>query len=383
MQLTKKLFIYFSLMSGSVAAIAQDAAAPVKEVSSATNMLALTMIMVALILAFVIYALGQVLITLTRQVVEKQQASSNKVLSVLLMIGFSLLAFTGHSQEMVTGEVVKVVPNYGGLSSTAFWTLATVIIIEIIAILFMMSFIGRMKAELIPAKEAKPLRILEWWKRMDKKVFTAAVPVEKETDIELDHEYDGIKELDNSLPPWWKWGFIITIFISVIYMLHFHGFGSGKNPTEEYEAELVKAKAQMEAYAAKNKDKIDENNIVMPDAAGIAAGEKIYQQVCWACHGKAGEGGAGPNLTDEYWMHKGSLTDIYISIKNGYPDKGMQAWEKQYSPKQISDITGFIKSLKGTNPPAAKAPQGDLYVEQATTDSSLPAPIAKLDSLKK
>ncbi|RYD78302.1 MAG: c-type cytochrome [Sphingobacteriales bacterium] len=295
------------------------------------------------------------------------------------MFGLSLLAITGQAQDAATEEVVKVVPNYGGLSATAFWTLATVIIIEIVAILFMMSFIGRMKAELMPAKEKKPLRILEWWKRMDKKIFTAAVPVEKEADIELDHEYDGIKELDNSLPPWWKWGFIITIFISIAYMLNFHAFGSGKNPTEEYEAELVAAKAQMEAYAAKNKDRVDENNIVMADAAGIAAGEKIFQQVCWACHGKAGEGGAGPNLTDDYWMHKGSLTDIYLSIKHGYPDKGMQAWEKQYSPKQISDITSYIKSLQGTNPAGAKAPQGDLFTDTAGADSTT----AAVDSVKK
>ncbi len=382
MQLTKKLFIYISLMSSSVAAMAQDEVTAVKEVSSSTNMLALTMIFVALILAFVIYALGQVLVTLTRQVFEKQKESSAKVLSLLFLLGFSLLSFSGFSQEVATEEIVKVVPNYGGLSSTAFWTLATVIIIEIIAIIFMMSFIGRMKAELMPAKESKPLRILEWWKRMDKKVFTAAVPIEKEADIELDHEYDGIKELDNSLPPWWKWGFIITIFISIIYLLHFHGFGNGKNPTEEYEAELVKAKAQLEAYAAKNKDKIDESNIVMSDAAGIAAGEKIFQQVCWACHGKAGEGGAGPNLTDDYWIHKGSLTDIYMSIKKGYPDKGMQAWEKQYSPKQISDLTSYVKMMGGTNPPGAKAPEGDLYSDEAIADSTVVA-TAVVDSVKK
>lgn len=351
----------------------------VKEVASSVNMLAITMIMVALILAFVIYALGQVLLTLSRQAWEKEKAANNN-LPLLLIIGFAFFSNTTRAQES-TGALVKVMPNYGGLSGTAFWTLITVLVIEVIAILFMMSYINRIKAELMPAKIKKQLRLLEWWNRMDKKVFTAAVPLEKETDIELDHEYDGIKELDNSLPPWWKWGFVITIFFAAVYLFHFHVMGSGKNPTEEYEAQLVQATKQMEAYAAKNKDKVDEDNIVMADATGIAAGREIFEQTCWACHGKLGEGGAGPNLTDDYWLHKGSLNDIYQSIKSGYPDKGMQAWEKQYSPKQISDITSFIKSIHGSNPPNGKAAQGELFTD--TPADSTAAVTIVTDSLKK
>ncbi|RYY67545.1 MAG: c-type cytochrome, partial [Chitinophagaceae bacterium] len=197
--------------------------------------------------------------------------------------------------------------------------------------------------------------------------------------IELDHVYDGIRELDNALPPWWKWGFIITIIVSVIYLFNFHLIGSGKDPVQEYETELAQAKISMDAYAAKNKDKIDEDNLQMPDETGIAAGRQIFEQVCWACHGKLGEGGAGPNLTDEYWLHKGSLTDIYHSVKNGYPDKGMQAWQKQYSPKQINDIAGYIRSLQNTNPPNGKAAQGELYTELALDSTSL----AAADSVKR
>ena len=108
----------------------------------------------------------------------------------------------------------------------------------------------------------------------------------------------------------------------------------------------------------------------MPDNAGLAKGKEIFESVCWTCHGKAGEGGTGPNLTDDYWIHKGSLTDIYMSIKKGYPDKGMQAWEKNYSPKEINDLAGYIKTMRGTNPPNPKPAQGDLYTETATTDSA-------------
>jgi cytochrome c oxidase cbb3-type subunit 3 len=159
--------------------------------------------------------------------------------------------------------------------------------------------------------------------------------------------------------------------------------GSGKNPTEEYEAELQKAKVEMQAYEAKNKDKVDENNIQLADATGLAEGREIFQQTCWACHGKMGEGGAGPNLTDDYWLHNGSLNDIYHTIKTGYPDKGMQSWEKQFSPKQISHIAGFIKSLKGTNPPNGKAPQGDLFTEATAVADSGSTASTKAESTKK
>jgi cytochrome c oxidase cbb3-type subunit 3 len=252
----------------------------------------------------------------------------------------------------------------------------------VIAILVMLFFIKRMQQELLPVKEkVKSVALKEWWARINNKFFTQAVPLEKEADVMLDHDYDGIKELDNSLPPWWKYGFVITIFFAAAYLIHFQVLGSGNNPTQEYEAELKTAAIQKEAYEAKNKDRVDENNIVMSDAAGIAAGKEIFQTACWACHGKGGEGGAGPNLTDEYWIHKGSLNDIYHTIKVGYPDKGMQAWEKQYSPKQMAELASYVKTLKGTNPPNPKAPQGDLYTDAPVIDSA--ATVVAKDSVQK
>ena len=123
------------------------------------------------------------------------------------------------------------------------------------AILGLLFFIKRIQQELLPAKEkVRSMALKEWWARVDNKFFTKAVPLEKEADVMLDHDYDGIKELDNALPPWWKYGFIITIFFAVAYLMHFHVLGSGNNPTQEYEAELKRAAVKMEAYAAKNKD---------------------------------------------------------------------------------------------------------------------------------
>jgi len=385
MRFTKTLLSRLKLMLAITfmgpAAFAQDAAA--KTTTSSTNQLEILMAVIALLLAFVIWGMGQVLVAMGKQALEKGKHSSEKVLSVIMLVGLSLLSLTGNAQDAAAGKVAEVA-NYGGMDSTSFWILATVIFTELVVITFMMFSIRRIQVELLPKSDKEKMMALrEWWSRLDKKVFTKAVAVEKEADVLLDHDYDGIRELDNALPPWWKWGFIFTIGVAFIYLLNFHVLGYGKNPTEEYQEEVAKAAQAKELYESKNVDKIDEANLKMPDAAGLTAAKEIFTSVCWTCHGKQGEGGAGPNLTDDYWIHKGSLSDVYQSIKHGYPDKGMQAWEKNYSPKEINNLAGYIKTLKGTNPPNPKAPQGDLYTEVAATDSAAVKPVAVADSLKK
>jgi cytochrome c oxidase cbb3-type subunit 3 len=259
----------------------------------------------------------------------------------------------------------------------------TVIGMELTVILFLAFSIRRMYTELLPEKiktAKEESRLAEWWEKMDAKFFTKAVSVEREADILLDHNYDGIKELDNSLPPWWKYGFYITIGIAFIYLLNFHVLGLGKNPTEEYTVEMENARIKKEIYDANNKDKIDENNVLMADAGGLIAGQRLFETNCVACHLKDGGGSVGPNLTDNYWLHKGSLNDIYNTIKNGYPDKGMQAWNSQFIPKEISFLTSYVKSLAGTKPAVAKVQQGEFYTDAAPVAISDSGSVAKPDS---
>ncbi len=334
-----------------------------------TNYAVILMVTVASLLAFVIWGLSSVLMTYARKVFEKSK-EAKKVLPIILLITFSLFTYTSGAQDTAQ-EAVKVVHNYAGLSPVAFWALVSVISIEMIVILVFIFMIKRFERELLSKKsKVKSFNFSAWWARIDKKIFTKAIPVEREADILLDHDYDGIRELDNPLPPWWKYGFYITIGIAIVYLLNYEVLGYGKNPTQEYNEEMAKAKIQMEEYAAKSGNTIDENNIKMPDADGLAKGKEIFTTTCWPCHGKLGEGGVGPNLTDNYWIHKGSLNDIYLSIKHGYPDKGMQAWGKTFSAKEINDLAGYIKTLKGSNPPNGKAPQGDLFTDDASSDSS-------------
>lgn len=192
----------------------------------------------------------------------------------------------------------------------------------------------------------------------------AAVPVEQEKSIELDHNFDGIRELDNHLPPWWKYLFYFTIVWGIIYVVVYHFTDSLPLQLDEYRNEV--AAAEM----AKPKSKFDEAMLAYTaDAAILAKGKETYITSCAPCHGAAGGGVVGPNLTDEYWLHGGTVKDIYATIKNGVTEKGMAAWASSLSPEQIRDVTFFIVSIKGTNPPGAKAPQGTQVAPEAPAQS--------------
>ena len=328
---------------------------------SSLNWLEILLVATAIVLVFVIWGMGQVLLVLGKKIQEKHRASLTKAATILI----GLFTWAGAQAQDAAAPVASS-SNYGGLPATEFWALASVSLLETL-IIFILAFLGRrMYRALTGAAEvhrevSSRWSFAEWWSRMDKKFMTRAVPVEKEADVLLDHDYDGIRELDNALPPWWKYGFYVTVVVAVIYMFNFHVFGYGKNPEQEYMAEMEAGKRMEEAYKAKTKNLVDENNVTLADAAGISEGEKLYKQSCVACHGANGEGGIGPNLTDAYWIHGGSLNDIYKTIKLGYPEKGMQSWESMFTPVQMKDLTSYVKSIKGTNPANAKAPQGEEY----------------------
>jgi len=386
----KKIFLAAISLPMAQVILAQNAATTAeKTVASGNNQLAVLLVIMTVVLSFVIWGMGRILVELSRQVMEKSR-NTPKALGLLLLIAGSLLAQQSFAQD--AAAAVKVVPNYGGLSETTFYFFVTVIAIEVLVILFMAFSIRRIYYELMPQRKVvagQKSALGSWWARMDSKLFTKAIPVEKEADVMLDHDYDGIHELDNALPPWWKYGFYITIGIALVYLLNFHVLGIGKNPDQEYVAEMEKAKVEKDIYDAQNKDKIDENNVPMADAAGLATAQQMFEANCVACHLKGGAGNVGPNLTDDYWIHKGSLNDIFKSIKIGYPDKGMQSWSTKFNPKEMSLLASYIKSLRGTNPPNAKAPQGDMYVDVATTPKADSAgvkkdtvKVVKLDSVK-
>lgn len=199
------------------------------------------------------------------------------------------------------------------------------------------------------------------WGTISDKIWNL-VPKDKEQDIDLGHEYDGIRELDNSLPPWWLWLFYGTIIWAAVYLWYYHMSDKGPNQEQEYIAAMELGDAEKAKFQAKQADVVDEKTVtLLVGEKELAEGKEIYITNCKVCHGDNGEGLVGPNFTDKYWIHGGSINDLFKTIKYGVPDKGMISWQAQLKPGMIQKVASYILSFQGTNPPNQKEPQGVLY----------------------
>ena len=187
----------------------------------------------------------------------------------------------------------------------------------------------------------------------------------EERDLELDHNYDGIKELDNKLPPWWLYSFYATIIFAFGYMAYYHVF-DGDTQDMEFQNEMAAAAIAIEEYKKNAPDLINAENVtVLADAADIEKGQSLYQVSCMACHAVDGGGGIGPNLTDEHWILGGGIKNIYHTIsEGGRAGKGMIAWKSSLSPGEMQQISSYIITLQGTTPAAPKEPEGDIWTEE-------------------
>ncbi|HEY0977119.1 MAG TPA: cbb3-type cytochrome c oxidase N-terminal domain-containing protein, partial [Flavobacteriales bacterium] len=192
-------------------------------------------------------------------------------------------------------------------------------------------------------------------------------------------DYDGIRELDNVLPPWWLWLFYGTIAWGVIYLVNVHVIDIWPQQGMEYNNEMAKAKADVEAYMATLTNTVDENTVTLADdAATLGSGRALFKQFCTPCHGADAAGSetsVGPNLIDAYWLHGGGVKNVFRTIKYGVPEKGMISWKSQLQPAEIRALASYILSLQGSGPPTQKAPQGGLWKEEAISPDSTAVPV--------
>lgn len=216
--------------------------------------------------------------------------------------------------------------------------------------------------------------------------LTRSHPVEDESRLLLDHDYDGIKELDNTLPPWWVYLFYATIFFSVVYLLRFEVMG-GDNQETELRNEMAEAKKAIEEWKKTAPDQMNEDKVtLLTDASDLDKGKSIFQTNCVACHRADGGGQIGPNLTDEYWIAGGGIKNVFHTITHGGRDgKGMIAWNTTLKPTEIQHVASYVLSLQGTNPKDPKAPDGEIWKDEAAkAPDSTKAPASKpLASLEK
>ncbi len=245
-----------------------------------------------------------------------------------------------------------------------------VFLVALISVEVMVSAINNIAYQLTPEEkrleieqaQAVPIRERPWFKKLMKKL-TASEPVENDALLLLEHDYDGIRELDNNLPPWWLYLFYGGIIFAAIYLVRYEVLG-GDDQETEFRKEVQQAKIDIEEYKKHAPDMLDEKNVVLlTDAAALAKGKTIFETNCAACHRADGGGQIGPNLTDDHWIFGGDVKNLFHTITNGGRDgKGMVAWKGTLKPTEIQTVASYILSLQGSNPKDPKAPDGDLWV---------------------
>ena len=204
-----------------------------------------------------------------------------------------------------------------------------------------------------------------WFKNIYKKL-AGGKTIEEEGEIILDHNYDGIKELDNNLPPWWLYGFYASIIFAAVYLLRYHVF-DGPSQIDELETELADARTAIEAYKKTAKNLVDINTVTqLTEATDLSAGKTIFETNCVACHMADGGGGIGPNLTDKHWILGGDIKSIFKTVsEGGRSGKGMIAWKQQLKPLEMAQVASYVLTFQGTTPANPKAPEGDLWEEES------------------
>lgn len=297
--------------------------------------------------------------------------------SIKVLLPFSLLLMS--TSLMAQSPAQTSLPWLSSNGMTML--LLCVVAAELLLILFFArktnDFIQRIDGkEELPAVNRDPFTWLkEKWTSSNFK------PIEEEYKIDTGHSYDGIRELDNIIPPWFTTAFLITIVIGLGYLYRYHIAKSAPLQIEEFNIAMAAAELEHDEYLKTQANAVDENSVATMTGADLDAGKKTFVTLCAACHKPDGGGLVGPNLTDDYWLHGGSLKDLFKTVKYGYPDKGMISWKEQLSPVQIAQVTNYILTLKGSNPPDAKEKQGELYVAEAATPDSTGIKTTQSDTL--
>ena len=387
--LVKKISIFSLLMMGT-AAYAQDAAAATAAVaekasdSTGSNPLFLSMAVLTGVLLFVIVILSAVLRTSVKTKV-RDIINARSVQAVVV----AFFLFSAQSSFAQTADAAKesmyVDTAIGGMHPMTFYSLFVVMLMELFVILWLCLMILRIivkrEAASAVAHNEKPATS-SFNLFVSRKIF-GVKPVETDKDVMLDHDYDGIRELDNDLPPWWKYGFYFTIISGVIYLVGYHVTGSFKSSQEEYTTEMAEAEASVAAYRNKMALNVDETNAVfLTESDKIAKGKDIFASKCAVCHGENGQGIIGPNFADKHWIYGGKPGDLFKIVKNG-TTKGMKSWKDEISPVDIQNVISYIHTFQGTNPANPKAPEGELFEEGAADAAATGnAAVVKSDSVK-
>ncbi|MFD2888409.1 cbb3-type cytochrome c oxidase N-terminal domain-containing protein [Chitinophaga cymbidii] len=356
MRRTTKRSLTLLLLLSSLTASAQGPAT--SPFAGLDHPVALLLLCVAIGLMIAILILGYTV--LGAMDIYRERIKKEKILPVVLLL---LVSSAAQAQD-TTSSASSIVQ---GMSDTVFTLLTLVIGVELLVIMMLISAlrilagIQRKSAPRTKKAPAPGKPRINWLEKLNR---TRSLDAATEAEADMGHDYDGIRELNNPTPPWWRYSFYFSILFGVVYLWRYHVSQAAPLQLEELQIAEAKAAEAKEAYLKNAANNIDENNVtLLKDPSDIEAGKKLFITNCAACHGPEGQGVVGPNLTDSYWMHGGKVSEIFATIKYGVPEKGMKSWKEDFSPKQLAQLTGYIKSIHGTNPANPKEQQGTLYTE--------------------
>ncbi|MCC3159160.1 c-type cytochrome [Hymenobacter sp. 15J16-1T3B] len=277
-----------------------------------------------------------------------------------LLSGAAALAQDAAPAAAPAADAAQKAAEAGSDLTAMLWLMGGLTVLIIFVLLMLFALLWQMRPLLREVYAIETIR--ESWYGRALGLFlgdTVGLTGKYKVDVMAGHDYDGITEYDNDLPPWWKYGFYLTIVFGVAYFIHFHVTQDGQLSEAEYQHEMAEA-ALMAAKMGANDDPNKPTDYKpLTAAADVDAGKTIFAQNCAACHGQSAEGKVGPNLTDEYWLHGGEVNKVYHTVKYGVQGKGMVAWKGKLSSKQMLQVASYILTLQGSNPANAKAPQGE------------------------
>lgn len=369
-----KIFISLSLLILPGLIMGQAATPTAAPVSGGQGLdMNIILIILAVFLLFPISSLANAFVAAAKKKMEERVKSTS--LKVLIPLGLLMLSQVVQAQTATSAPLT----SGNGMNSQ---TMTIILLCGIGLELIVMIFLAFRVSDLVRSPEPKSIhehgdsammaKLKRIWESLNFR------PMEEEADIDLGHNYDGIRELDNVIPPWFTTAFLVTILFAAGYLYRYHIAKSAPMQLGELKIAMAKADLEHEAYLATQANSIDENNVTIMSGADLEAGKKIFTTICAACHRPDGGGQVGPNLTDEYWIHGGGIKNVFTTIKYGVPDKGMISWKEQLTPTQMAQVGNYILTLSGTNPPDPKEKQGTLYIpEQIKADTtSAPSTVA-------
>lgn len=329
-----------------------------KAATESFDILIILILLIIILLAFVIGGLAMAIVKGVESDIKLFRAGKASGMKILLPLMLLLSAVGAQA-----ADVAPEADNGGWLDGMNFLYLLTGFIgFEIVVVLILIRILYKLilsnKYSLLAENIViQPEQEMNWFDK-----FNDFIELDKEHTIDLGHEYDGIRELDNKLPGWWLYGFYLTIVFAGAYLYYYH-MAAGPSSSMEFENAMKKAEMDKVAYLAKAANSVDENSVkIFKDALALASGKEVFEKNCTPCHGNVGQGAqVGPNLTDDYWIHGGKISDIFKTIKYGYQERGMRSWKDDLSPMQIAQVSSYIKLLKGSNPSGAKEKQGEFY----------------------